>query len=56
MKRRALAFLGGLVALLPAVALADAGGCPWPFPTFSSFAGVALVGISVGLILFTKRS
>jgi len=54
-KRRVLAFLAGLIVLLPTVALADAGGCPWPVPTLSSFAGVALVGISVGVILFTRR-
>jgi hypothetical protein len=55
MKRRVRALIAGLIVLLPTVALADSGGCPWPFPTFSSFAGVALVGVSVGLILFSRR-
>lgn len=55
MKKRVLALLGGLIALLPTVALADVGGCPWPVPALSSFAGVALVGISVGIILYSRR-
>ena len=55
MKRKVLALIAGLIALLPTVALADGGGCPWPFPALSSFAGVALVGISVGIILYSRR-
>ena len=55
MKRKVLAFFAMLVFMLPTTTLADAIGCPWPFPALSSFAGVALVGISVSIILYSRR-
>jgi len=55
MKSKVCVLLAGLIVLLPTVALADIGGCPWPVPALSNLAGVALVGISVGIILFARR-
>ena len=59
MKRKVLALFTGLVVMLPMVALADVGPSPpgcWALGTnLNNAVGVALVGISVGIVLYSRR-
>jgi ABC-type Fe3+ transport system permease subunit len=65
MKRKLFTFLTGLVVMLPTVVLADAapmgGGDPgvpgcWYLSTdLNSIVGIALVSVSVGIVLRSRR-
>jgi len=64
MKKKIRAFLTGLVVMLPAVVMADAapmGGDPsvpgcWYLSTdLNSIVGIALVSVSVGIVLRSRR-
>lgn len=61
MKRKISAFFTSLLVMLPTLALADVAppggspGCWYSSTDLHSIAGVALVSVAVGIVLYSRR-